>query len=282
MRIFLLASVLTAAPGMLHSQTVLAPHPTAAECDSAVASLSSGDRTGNWGVVYLCGEPGASAVASAIRTARSDSDSAFLQRLWSAANMIRHPLVLAASREVAVDQAATTPARIVALMVMLAQYNNSFSFPMRRTWTQIVTVPAGQSCFAPLEGELYGYSMNLPASYLVDIASTAEAVSADVATPPVVRDISRCIRQVLKPKVPDARQPGPFTVTYVCGNTFRIHNAGAYASGSYLVENTTESGDLGLPENGSIDVTTVAVGSFVLTAAGYSGDPTPNGGTPCP
>lgn len=284
MRIKLLAGLLSFAPAILAGQKVVGPSPSASDCNAAVASLTAGQRTGNWGFIAACGEAGANAVATAIQNARLETDSTYLKRLWNSAASIRHPAIFSASRNIAADNGATVGARAVGLMILLAQFDNSFTLPWKKSWTELTTIPLSQSC--PIRridgGESdYGYAVLLPPSYLTDLAATTDQVGAESALPLVTRDLARCIRRVVSYKVPIPQHPGPFVVSYICGNKFRVQNAGDFAQGTYQVQNTSELRDIAIPAQSAVVIFAIQMGSLIVTAPGYTGAPTVNRGVPC-
>lgn len=84
----------------------------------------------------------------------------------------------------------------------------------------------------------------MPGNYLAAIVRRADSIAADNSESSVLRDMGRCLRSALSAEVPAAlANPSWFTMTYVCGNRFTVHNSGTSGvSLTYDVDGTAERG----------------------------------------
>lgn len=278
----LAAAIAVTAPQIAKAQ-ILGPPITEAQCAAAISELNAGQSAAPWDIVGQCGEAGTAAVAAALRAARSNTDSSYLKRLKTVASSIRHPDILLASREVALDNTAGVGARAISLLILLAQYDNSLDLPFTLSWIEFTTVPMKSACrLYNTEDALYAQQAAMPTDYLTTIASTADQIAHNGTESAVLRDFASCVRTSVSHKVPRTVSPSDLTVTYVCGNKFHIRNSSYnHAMAKYRVENTTLTEDIAIPENGSVDVWTNTPGALIVSIGGTNLSPVANGATAC-
>jgi hypothetical protein len=263
------------------AQVVVGPTISADECTAGVASLTAGERAGEWEFVSACGQPGVAAIAAAVVALRNETDSLYLRKLTTVASSIRHPDVLSASQQIASDNSATVPARLSALLIMAAQYDNALTLPIRCSWDQFIT--SGTGCrLTRVEDAEYVQEGVMPADYVATIANTASQIASNTQNPAVIRDFADYLRAFLSHQIPETVTPASIVVSYICANKFRVTNSGSVpAMGNYQVGGTTERGDIAVPSGGSIEIITVMAGPITLSFPGFSTVPTPNGGSSC-
>jgi hypothetical protein len=103
-------------PALTEAQVIPGPRPTASECRAAAGALAAGARDGTgWESLPGCGKLGAEALAQAFSAARSETDAAYLERLYGATKTLRDPEVFATSLAVMLDQGASPQARATAI-----------------------------------------------------------------------------------------------------------------------------------------------------------------------
>lgn len=264
-------------------QRIDGPTITADQCTAAVASLTAGNRTGDWDFIAACGQPGVTAVVNAVAALRDETDSVYLQRLVTVASDLKNPDLLAASQQIATDNSATVPARLTALLIMIGQYDNRLVLPSECSWGQFITLSSGSGCrLTRIEDVEYVQVAAMPTDYVASIANTASQIASNALNPAVIRDFAQYLRAILSIQVPETVAPASIVVSYTCGNKFRVTNNGSiWADGSYQVGSTTEHGAISVPPNGSIDVYTIKTGSLTVSFPGFSTPPTANGGLSC-
>lgn len=100
--------------------------------------------------------------------------------------------------------------------------------------------------------------------------------------PAVVKDLASCIRTMIADEYPERVPTSAITLTYVCGDKFRVNNAGAFwVDVTYSVNNATETGDLVVSPGGHTEFVTETSGLVLLTYMGQVIRERANGGVPC-
>ena len=279
----LAAVIVVTAPQIAKAQTISAPPITDAQCAAAVSDLNAGQTTGQWDILGQCGEAGTAAVVAALRAARSNTDSSYLKRLKTLASSIRHPDMLLASQEVALDNTAGVGARAISLLILLAQYDNSLVLPFNLSWTKFTTVPMKSACrLYHAEDAQYAQQVAMQSDYLTTVASTADQIAHNGTEPAVLRDLASCVRTSVSNKVPRTVSPTDLTVTYVCGNKFHIANASYNAAlVKYRLQTATQTKDVSIAAGGSVDVWTNTAGALIVSIDGTELPPVQNGATAC-
>jgi hypothetical protein len=262
---------------------LLAQRPTAAECGAAVAALAVPNRDmSGWERVAECGVQAGQALGTALTNARTETDGKYLSNLWTAAAAIRDPSVLNSAIALARDRSATVPARVVALVVALAQHVRGVGitgWPLDR----LTTEPWGPRCaFAVTTHQLPGSQNPVPTTYVRRLAALYDEVGWAADENPVLADIARCARVVLRNDVPESVDPSRITLTYMCGTKYRVTNtAPKGATVTYRVSHTREAGDLTIPPKGSRDFYTVFIDAVRLEYNGRVIQEAENGGREC-
>ena len=283
-RVIILATVVFVFSSSANAQTItIAPAISSSECNAAVASLNAGQHTGAWEFIGSCGQTGKTALVNALGAMRLETDSIYLKKLVAVGSSIRDPGVLAAAQQVASDNAATIPARMTGLLVLIGQYDSAVGLPMRYSWLQFTTVPSGPGCrIRRMEDADYTQAAPMPSGFVGSIAATVEQIAGNTQTPKVVRDFSGCLRSLLANQIPQTVSPSSIATTYLCANKFRVTNSGSIpASGTYQVENTIERGDVAIPSNGSVQIVTIATGAITIAFPGFTTVPVANAGISC-
>lgn len=234
-------------PATLGAQAIPAQPITPEECQAAVSALESGAReSAKWSRLSACGSVGASALGRAVTHARLETDSMYLLSLLSAANRIRDAQVLSAGLNVAEDNGASQPARVMALLVLLGQYDNALGFPMSVSWHDLTTVPRGPACQLASNPEAtYASDQGLPPEGLQRTATVTERIARQRANSAVIRDLASCVRQAISDSVPESINPGLIQLRYICDNKFGVRNhSDEWIDVSYAVAGTSDRGDL--------------------------------------
>jgi hypothetical protein len=258
---------------------------TAAECSAQVSAIQTraADMRG-WERIAECGSSGGQAIASAIRAARTSTDSIYLKNLITAASRIRESNVFQAALDIADDPGATVPARVTALVVLLAQYSNAFTLFPRHSWQSLVSVPLSPGCgISTFSANSYLSDVGLPAHAYDQIASHAEALAANASAPPVVRTLARCVRLSVLAAVPDTVDLALISFDYVCATKYRVHNGGTkWIDVTYQLYHVAEHSDLSVAPGGDVTFFTDAGYGVALYYRGQLIRDAQNGQTQCP
>lgn len=114
--------------------------PSAAECADAAAALSAGGRVQSaWNFLPSCGTSGASALAAAVSATTSEADTSYLRDLYGVAASIKDPAILAAAGTVVSDPGATQAARVTAILLLVAQFDNAIMARFSVPWGALLT-----------------------------------------------------------------------------------------------------------------------------------------------
>lgn len=243
----LVALLLAGGSATLRAQVIPARPMTPEECLAAVSALESGARDGmGWSRLPACGSEGAAALGRAVKRARLETDSTYLLSLLSAANRIRDAQLLSAGLNVAEDNGASQPARVLALLVLLGQYDNGLGFPMTVSWHDLTMVPRGSACRLASNPEaMYASDDGLSADGLQRTATVTERIARQRANSAVIRDLASCVRQAISDSVPESINPSLIQLRYICDNKFGVRNhSDEWIDASYAVAGTSDRGDL--------------------------------------
>jgi hypothetical protein len=257
--------------------------PTAAECSAAAQVLASGQRSG-WEVLPRCAD-GGNALGSALRAARLETDSIYLFRLFGAASNVRSPAVNDASIALLADQTASAQARVVGALVGLTQFEGNFTASFRRSWNSILTEPAGTRCPVTARNidSPYLTVSAMPTDYLSRFGTALEAAYRNSTTPSVVRDVARCVRDLIADSLPIRVTDSELNLTYICGNRFRVRNTSQEAvSVKYDVYQTSDTGELFVNAGQDVLFTTELRGTTRLFYFDRLVRTKANGNTVCP
>lgn len=258
-------ALVTAAP--LLAQAVPGPPPTVGQCDSAATALASGSRdVTDWGILASCGGAGATALASALSDARSETDRDYLEDLYSVARAIRDPALLASAGALTVDRGAGNSGRVTAMLILLSQYDPNLQPSLGTTWADLLTVPLGSSCpIASVDPAFYASRAPLQADSAERVAGALDDVRRDPGEPAVVRDFATCVRQALSAMLPITVDPGSLELSHVCDNRFRVRNlSDEWVDVSFEVVATDDRGDLTIAPGADLVFTTLETGSVRL------------------
>jgi hypothetical protein len=282
------AAVIGVARADALAQVIPAEPMTAAECQAAASTIRPTDPSGaSWSRVAQCGSVGGTALANALDAARTATDSVYLRSLLSVGSRIRDPNLFAMALGIANDRAASDASRIIAMLIALQQVDNHNDLAMGLSWSQTVTDPWGTSCRQLVpehEGARYNSETALPANAAVQLGARLDSVIfAAPPNSPAVTDVAKCVRVQMSGATPDSVDPGSITLSYVCGNTFRVTNASAkWIDVGYAVVNSNETGDLEVAPNSSRNFEVDIKGAVALTYLGQVVRQTANGGAVCP
>jgi len=259
------------------------PPLTSAECQTAAQALAAGSRqTWRWERVAECGASGAAALSAALGAARASTDSVLLSALFRTGSRVRDAALWQASLNLAADRSAAVPARVVGMMVAVAQYEPGL-IPVEPTWTRFVTVPMGTACrFERSEQSGWTSDLGVQSGYLESTAAALDARSVDATESPVIRELAACLRAYLS-GVPQTVDPALITLAYVCGTKYRVANASPFpVTVSYALFHGSERGELPVPPNGAAFIVTNFVYGITLYYQGQAIREAQNGGTTCP
>ena len=216
---------------VLCASSASAQQPTQAQCDSALAAVSgqrlpSSDPTvadwRGWRTLRDCGNEGALAMAQAVQSAvvLTESDSLRLYDLFTTWWGVRSPDLYSAYTSVAQNASAVLPLRVLAINAL-----GKFSLP-EVTFFGSVLDPRATVC-APSFGNVDSTDVGapLPSGFKSSVYATMKAIEADHSGPVTVQGAAHCWRVWLSQTQPF--DPTTITLSYVCGNTFRITNTSA-------------------------------------------------------
>lgn len=166
------------------------------DCRLATQVLTFGQPATKWEWavqrIGACGSEGASALATAVRNARTSTDTLHLQQLTDAALYLHHLDLYDASLTIAGDVSASIPARVFAFRTLINHLEPTLWF--RRLEDMAPPVRDGIRRCDP---EMHGHSSAadaaaLPATARTDILAVAGRVAADASVPDRVRTAAYC------------------------------------------------------------------------------------------
>jgi hypothetical protein len=180
---------------------------TSTECDAWRSQILAGGAAAlevlTYGNVPACPSMAPEVLASAIRAARPTRDTAYLGRLAGVAGDVRHELVFSAALEVASDKSASTPSRVMSLLVAVAQLGSGEDIPgstRPQLFTQ--TLPSAGVCGFGIAGSAALIDAPLPGDAERLAARTIDAIRYDAGEPALLRSLARCARSVISNDIP--------------------------------------------------------------------------------
>jgi hypothetical protein len=164
------------------------------DCRLAVQVVETGHPAphSDWAYEYVvnCGRAGGSALASAMRRARSSSDVAELEAMTRSLRTFRDGEVFVASLEIAGDKSASVPARVLAFRSAIASESPGRTL----TYEQMTRRDANGACVGlggtPHDDITEGAP--LPLGHTDRLIELAENVIGDNNEPAQVRQAARC------------------------------------------------------------------------------------------
>ena len=266
------------------AQTPPMPPVSPADCLYAAQSLGQGSlEIWRWARISECGPTGASALASAIAGAHAQSDVNFLRTLLLTGNRVRDAGVSQASVALAADRSGSIAARMVGMLVAVAQRDAGTTLDMP-SWTQATTVPMGDACRVtrPRDDSQWLTDLGAQAGSVETTAATLSRISVDATEPAVLRDLARCLRGLWS-DVPQVIDPALITFDYVCGTKYRIENGNPHPVVlEFRLSHGPESGEITVPANGQALLNTHHDHGLEIFYGGGKVGGALNGGTPCP
>ncbi len=265
-------------------QNIPGPPLTTAECDSAAALLSGGERdpTG-WAILSSCGSPGATALAGAIQAASSETDADYLQWLYFVASNIRDPAILGASGTLTENTGATVESRVIGILLLLSQFDNGLGPRLDISFATLLTSPAGANCpIGVTYPGPYASRSQLQSDSLRRIVSPMETIKNDPNESQILRDLAACTRNLLTIAVPIRVNERNIHLTYICGNRFRVSNSSPESiMVTFDVDQTDKTGDFTVPPNADVVFTARGTGTVRLFYFGQLVQTKANGGLTC-
>jgi hypothetical protein len=267
------------------AQRIGGPPPTAAECDSAAASLTSGNRDAvAWSWLGRCGSVGGNALGAALLAARSEMDAEYLMALYGPTSVNRDPAILAAAAQVAADKAATASARITAILVLVGQMNDALAPSLTLSTSDLLGTPIGTTCpLMPTFPAGYVSRQPLQPDSLQLFAGTLDQIRQDAIDNQMVREWASCARNKLSLTIPIMVNHSLIRLSYVCGSRFRVENLShEWIQVAYRVDHTDEKAGFTVGPGAERLFTTLGTGTVRLIYMGHGIATAANGGTPCP
>lgn len=255
--------------------------PTPVECREAAKSLvNRASDNARWQVLPDCGRSGGRVLAKGLRDARSETDLAYLERLYGAMANIRDPDVFHAALAVMQDEGASAQARSTAILIAVEQHDNAVGLPLNLPFAEALR--SGQCRLVPFTHAGYRSTTPLPATYLAQLGRTLLDVSAAPGTPDLVKIFVNCTRPVMLGAIADAVPTSAIRLAYLCGNRFRVENHSSESVNvSWKVSGTADRADLLVPSKGENTFTTEKSGPTSLYYRGKLVGTEPNGGQAC-
>jgi hypothetical protein len=269
------------APAALYAQSER-PVPTTAACNAMIYAVShtplpaAGDSA--WRFLNTCNDAG-TAFAIAIGNSITITDSGLLAQFLQTASLLVDSMAFDRFTDVARNSAATPKSRAMAFEAMLIYSNYAFELDH-----PIATVfPNGQNCtWTTGEGIPPTVYRRLASNYREQIANAARVVYKNPSQPASVVAAARCTMAVMNGRVLPDVTTSLLTLTYVCGNTFRLNNANPDAADVRYTVETTETAILHVPAGKSFTFFTTKLGSVHLAYRGTEFATVSNDKTTCP
>jgi hypothetical protein len=220
-----LALTFLAAPAL--SAQLQAPPPTFEECTEWATQLAAGDtaalRVLTFGNLPACPDIAPTALADAVRAARSVQDTAYAGRLVSEAARVRAPGIFAAAQEVTADRSASSVGRVMGLLILVAQMG--FSHDIHGVaQSQLFTEarPSNRPCAFSIGGSGRDDEQQADTDRLA--ARTIDGIIYDSTEPLLLRNLARCARAMIPRGIPPQIDVTKLRIGYSCGNRFHIRN----------------------------------------------------------
>lgn len=264
------------------------PTPCSAAQDSLVAGVFLWTGTLE---LAQCGAAGATLLATLIsQSATAQLDTSFrFDRLIGLARNIVSPDVATAALTVAQGTGNTQIARVTALQILLAEYDNSQGLEPAAPGDPV------ENCqfFMGTTRTTPTYSAGLTPQVLQQMMAGASAVYHNANDDPVVRSAAFCLRTSLHHSTAYPVNTSLITLSYVCSDQFKVHNTNPEAVplswNSYHVPPNTRtvapiltSGQIQAPPNGDMTFRTDSIATARLYYGTTLIQTRANGGTSCP
>jgi hypothetical protein len=132
---------------------------------------------------------------------------------------VRSPSIVSSALAVAQNPANAQIARVTAFQVLVSQFNNLFVFdaPMAGARIEACALGTGRSLAILYDG-------GLSTSQSQQIMSLASSIYHSTTDDPIVRSAAYCARTALNTSFPFPINTSLVTLTFVCGDKFRVHN----------------------------------------------------------
>lgn len=176
--------------------------PTPAECTRWTEGLAAGGQRAleavTYGAVSLCGDSVVRVLASAIRNAQVERDTAYPSRLAQEAGNVRDPKILHAALDVLADGRRSDRARVMGLLIAVSQ-NGSFQDMAGMTRLDLFTraIPSGGICGFNLGYESPGIDNDIPPEAKRRSARVIDAIIYGNGEPALIRNLARCARTTI-------------------------------------------------------------------------------------
>lgn len=177
---------------------MLPPRPSLNSCVAAAEKAGADPRSPDfaWALTFgslaRCGDTGAVALARALREAGGIVDPVLMNSLVVQASSSRHPRILQAALDMALDRSAPTPARVAGLQVALRQHAAGIALP--GSVEQLSTTEMGAFCrYDYLSHAHYASERALPPGYREHIEAAMRGIGEDEAESRPLRDLARCV-----------------------------------------------------------------------------------------
>lgn len=168
------------------------------ECRLAVQTLTTGhpDPKTEWAlsIIKRCGDDGAMALASAVRTLRTSTDTATLDYMRYQTGSFRDAEVFAALLDVAGDQAASVPARVYAILALddITDPHLRYSFKDATTELDDLGRPRCYGRLQMISDHAQISGKPLPSDYEELVDDLRQRIQTDSASPRLVRAATFC------------------------------------------------------------------------------------------
>lgn len=269
-------------PVLLNAQIIPGPPPTAAECRSAERALVQGNRAG-LEILPGCGSDGGFALARALLDARSETDPAYLGRLYGAMSSIRDPAVFGTALNVILDQKASDQVRATAILIAVSQHDVSLTPRLNVSFADLISPASKASCrLSWASDQSYRSKSRLPSAYFEQFGKALLQLLSAPATPAMVRKFAECARPVARETIADAIPASSIRLSYVCDNRFRIKNKSIEdIRVTWRTQRDSDQGDVDLPSKGQVVFTTERPDSTSLYHRGKLVQTVANENEPC-
>ena len=282
--------LLTVVPGVLAALaavavpiTAYAQGLTATECATVADSLAAGAAMTHWHQIVHCPSQLAPAVAEALQTTRTSTDSVQHNYLRWIASWARTPTIGRAAMDVVHDTSATLAARVSSELILITQYMAGAVYNMAVNWNDMLALDLDAPCdFGYAHG--VDWDETIAEEYRDSLVAHFRFVRRDPRYPTAVRNLADCADGVIVgDDVPPFVDPAWISAEYVCGNKFVIRNSDiesvhlSYAIGS----GDSEAGEMGIPPNGEQLFFADSPGTLTLRAGDAVIAVVENGGLAC-
>jgi hypothetical protein len=215
-------------------------------------------------------------MAQALREARSETDLAYLERLYDAMGGGWIPEVFQAALTLMQDEGASAEARSTAVLIAVAPVDAALALPLNLSLAEALR--SGQCRLLPISDA--GPPAPIPPDAVARLGKALYDLRGDSKIPHLLRTFVNCIGPVMSDAIADAVPPSALRLSYLCENDYRVEN-GSTEGVQVSLYVAGDSADLWVPPKGAKTVGMMKQGTTRLYYRGKLIQAAANKGQEC-